>query len=73
MKVIWIRHAEPDFAVSDDATRPLTEKGRSDSKALVTVFNDETIHAIYASPYIRAIETVKPLADALGITGANNR
>ena len=68
MKVIWIRHAEPDFAYSDDATRPLTEKGRSDSKALVTVFNDEAIHAIYASPYIRAIETVKPLADALGIT-----
>ncbi|GEM02252.1 2,3-bisphosphoglycerate-dependent phosphoglycerate mutase [Halolactibacillus halophilus] len=67
MKVIWIRHAEPDFSVHDDAMSPLTEKGKSDSQALGTVFNDESIHTIYSSPYIRAIETVKPLADTIGL------
>lgn len=67
MKLFFIRHAEPDFSIHDDSMRPLTEKGQYDSKLLVKTFTGETIHAIYSSPYIRAIDTVQPLAISLGL------
>ncbi len=67
MKLLFIRHAEPDFSVCDDHSRPLTEKGKRDSRHLVNLLKDEPVQAIYASPYIRAVETVKPLAESLGL------
>lgn len=33
----YVRHAQPDYSVHDDLTRPLTEKGMRDC-ALVTAF-----------------------------------
>lgn len=65
--VYFIRHAEPDFNVTDDAARPLTDKGRADT-ALVTEFlRGKGIGAVYASTYLRAVDTVAPFAAQAGL------
>ncbi|SMC22214.1 2,3-bisphosphoglycerate-dependent phosphoglycerate mutase [Clostridium acidisoli DSM 12555] len=46
--VYFIRHAEPDYSVHDDASRSLTDKG---------------IEAALSSPYRRAIDTIKPFVE----------
>lgn len=61
--IYFVRHAEPDLNQKDELQRPLTPKGRSDSIKLSDFFRDEPIDYVYSSPYRRAIETVKPLAD----------
>ena len=68
MTNIWfVRHAEPNYGNHDDASRELTEKGQGDT-ALVTAFlQDKGISAVYSSPYKRAVDTVKPFADAAGL------
>jgi len=65
--IYFIRHAEPDFNVHDDFSRPLTEKGRTDC-ALVTEFlRDKNIDVVLSSPYVRARDTVAPFAAAAGL------
>ena len=61
--VYFVRHAEPDFSVHDDATRPLTEKGEASSVKLVDHFVGVDIDVFVSSPYKRAVDTIKPLAD----------
>jgi 2,3-bisphosphoglycerate-dependent phosphoglycerate mutase len=64
----FIRHAESDVSVHDDMTRPLTLKGFSDAEKLVDIFSDRPINRIYASPLLRTIQTVTPLAKARGLS-----
>lgn len=61
--VYLIRHAEPNYENHDDFLRELTQKGLQDSQELVNVFKDISIDVVYSSPYKRAVDTVKPLAD----------
>jgi len=61
-EVYFIRHAEPDHSIADDGSRPLTAKGKNDALRLVVQFRAVGITRIYSSPYIRAIQTVKPIA-----------
>lgn len=49
-----------------DALRPLTKKGRRQSEALAESLRDAGIEKIYSSPYTRCVQTVEPLADAIG-------
>lgn len=49
-----------------DALRPLTKKGRRQSEALAESLGDAGIEKIYTSPYTRCVQTVEPLADAIG-------
>ena len=59
--VILIRHAERDnFFV-------LTEEGRKRAKALIDAVGDMGISAIYSPNLERDLDTVKPLANHLGI------
>lgn len=62
-ELYYIRHAEPDFTVHDDLTRPLTEKGRRDSLRLPPLFSDIPLDAAYSSPFARAVETIRPIAE----------
>lgn len=65
--VYFVRHAESDFNVHDDFSRPLTEKGRRDC-ALVTEFlSDKKISAVFSSPFVRAVDTVAPFAESAGL------
>ena len=49
-----------------DAIRPLTKKGRRQSAAIAASLQDAGIEKIYTSPYTRCVQTVEPLADAIG-------
>ena len=64
--VILIRHAEKviDPNNSDPDLSPV---GQARAQDLVRIFGDAGINAIYATQYKRTQQTVKPLADKLGL------
>ena len=66
--VYFIRHAEPNYENHDDLSRELSPKGLQSSKELVNFFAGTQIDAFYSSPYLRAVDTIKPLADSRGQT-----
>lgn len=49
-----------------DALRPITKRGRRESEALAESLKGAGIELIYTSPYTRCIQTVEPLAKAIG-------
>jgi 2,3-bisphosphoglycerate-dependent phosphoglycerate mutase len=64
--VILIRHAEKVI----DPNNPdvdLSPAGQARAQELVRIFGDTGINAIYATQYKRTQQTVKPLADKLGL------
>ncbi|MCD4714437.1 MAG: phosphoglycerate mutase family protein [Clostridiales bacterium] len=61
--VYFIRHAEPDLTIHDDETRPLTKNGEESSIKLIDDFDGINIDVFLSSPYKRAIDTIKPLAE----------
>ena len=74
MRLILIRHGETPSNAQQlalgHADVPLTERGRSQADALASALGGGahgTIAAIYASPLQRALETARPLAEALGL------
>ncbi len=64
--VYFVRHAEPNYDNHDDFSRELSPKGLQSSKDLVNSFAGFQIDAFYSSPYLRAVDTIKPLADSRG-------
>ncbi len=63
-EIYFIRHAESDHTVKDEYNRPLTEKGINDAKMLPYMFRDISPDALFCSPYIRAVQTITPVAKA---------
>ncbi|WP_317368497.1 histidine phosphatase family protein [uncultured Tyzzerella sp.] len=63
--IYFVRHAEPDFNVKCDRTRPLTKKGEQDTAKVLEFFKDKNIDLLLSSPYKRAIDTIKPFANYL--------
>lgn len=61
--IYLVRHAESDHSVRDAKTRPLTEKGMKDAEKLTAFFEDIPVSRIFSSPYLRAVQTAKPLSD----------
>ncbi len=59
--VYFVRH-EHSFYSNDEYNRPLSDKGLVDRDNLTQLFRDKTIHAVYASPYKSAIQTVEEIA-----------
>ncbi|HEX6222627.1 MAG TPA: NUDIX hydrolase [Acidimicrobiia bacterium] len=49
-----------------DAVRPLNKKGRRQAAAIAEYLQDRGIERIYTSPYTRCVQTVEPLAEAIG-------
>ncbi len=66
-RVYFVRHARPNFENHDDMTRELTERGLSERLLATDFLLDKNVSAVLSSPYRRAVETVQPLADALGL------
>jgi 2,3-bisphosphoglycerate-dependent phosphoglycerate mutase len=65
--VILVRHAEK--VIDPNNTDPdLSSAGQARAQELVRMFGDAGINAIYATQYKRTQQTVKPLADRLGLT-----
>ena len=61
MRIIFIRHGEPDYARDC-----LTERGREQARAAAERLRGEGIDEIYSSPLGRAAETAAFTAEALG-------
>jgi len=60
-----VRHAKAgDRArwMEDDTLRPLTAKGRRQAEALVSLFMDRAVDRVLSSPFVRCVQTVRPLA-----------
>lgn len=64
--IYFVRHAEPDYSVHDDATRPLTPKGELAAQSLAAFFEDYNIDLVLSSPYKRSVDTVNPYAIKAG-------
>lgn len=64
--VYFVRHAQPNYHNHDDFSRELTEKGLVDSGLVTKFLSDKLIHAVFSSPYKRAIDTVKDFSDKYG-------
>lgn len=64
--VILIRHAEKVID-PNNADPDLSPAGQARAQELARVFGDAGINAIYATQYKRTQQTVKPLADKLGL------
>ena len=70
MSSILLRHAsagDRHFWDGDDRERPLDEKGRRQAEALVAPLLEQGARRVVSSPYVRCVETVEPLAAALGV------
>ncbi|MBT2687000.1 histidine phosphatase family protein [Bacillus sp. ISL-47] len=61
MKTIYIvRHAK---AEGQPFSAKLTDRGREQAQMLIAFFKDKEINRIYSSSFVRALETIKPLAE----------
>jgi len=64
--IILVRHAEKVID-PNNADPDLSPAGQARAQELVRMFGDAGINAIYATQYKRTQQTVKPLADKLGL------
>jgi 2,3-bisphosphoglycerate-dependent phosphoglycerate mutase len=57
----------PGISGFDEYTRPLTAKGFRDATKLRDTLSSTRIDAAYSSPYLRARQTIEPIAQARGL------
>jgi 8-oxo-dGTP diphosphatase len=70
MTIVLLRHAwagDRHRWVGDDALRPLDDRGRAQAIELRDRLVGHGIELVLSSPYVRCVETVAPLAAALGV------
>jgi phosphohistidine phosphatase SixA len=70
VSILLIRHVlagDPEAWEGDDRVRPVDERGRRQSEALVEALAEFPLGRIVSSPYVRCVQTVEPLAEACGL------
>ena len=70
MTSVLVRHAsagKPDDWAGDDRLRPLDARGRRQAAELVGLLRVFDVRRVVSSTYARCVETVEPLAAALGL------
>jgi 8-oxo-dGTP diphosphatase len=70
MTVWLVRHGSAGSRkawVGPDQDRPLDSKGRRQAERLAQLLKTVPARSVRSSPYLRCIETVAPLAGALGV------
>ena len=67
-EVFFVRHAQPNLENHDDCMRELTAKGEADCRLVVEYLKQQPIDAVFSSPFRRAVDTVRPLAETRGLT-----
>jgi 8-oxo-(d)GTP phosphatase len=68
--ILLLRHASAGDSAAwrgDDRLRPLDKRGRKQAKGLVEQLGRFDPVVIVSSPYLRCLQTVKPLARSLGV------
>jgi phosphohistidine phosphatase SixA len=71
VSTILLRHAsagDRNAWTGDERLRPLDDDGYDQALTLPDALADRAIVRVVSSPYLRCIETVEPLAAALGLT-----
>ena len=63
MRIIFIRHGEPDYSIDS-----LTEKGRREAELVGERLKNITADAVFCSPLGRAKDTMKPYLEKTGKT-----
>jgi phosphohistidine phosphatase SixA len=67
---VLVRHASAGHRGDwdgDDRLRPLDASGRRQAAALVGLLGPLEVRRVVSSPYVRCLQTVEPLAVALGL------
>jgi 8-oxo-dGTP diphosphatase len=67
---VLLRHASAGDRYGwsgDDRLRPLDEKGRRQAEKIAKVLGTEDVRRVVSSPLVRCVQTVEPLAAALGL------
>jgi len=70
MSLLLVRHARAGDRAQwdgDDRERPLDPRGVEQATALVALLAPFPVETILASPYLRCVQTVEPLAAARGL------
>ena len=70
MTSVLLRHASAGHRTrwdGHDHSRPLDERGRGQADELVELLVPLGVRRVVSSPYVRCVETVEPLAAALGV------
>lgn len=70
MSSVLLRHAsagDREAWTAPDALRPLDERGRRQAEELVPLLLELGAARVVSSPYVRCVQTVEPLAAALGV------
>ena len=65
--LILVRHAEKKIVPPENKDPDLSPAGQARAEELVRMFSETGVTAIYATQYKRTQQTVKPLADKLGL------
>ncbi len=66
-EVYFVRHAQPDMTIHDDALRPLSLKGLSDAKLVTRFLKDKSIDLVYSSPYKRSVDTIRDFSQVINL------
>lgn len=66
--VILVRHAEKALVPPENKDPDLSAAGQSRAELIKKMFGEAGVTAIYATQFKRTQQTVKPLADKLGVT-----
>jgi broad specificity phosphatase PhoE len=67
---VLLRHASAGHRTrwdGHDVARPLDDRGRRQAAELVEILRALGVRRVVSSPYVRCVETVEPLAAALGV------
>lgn len=70
MTSVLVRHAaagDREQWDGDDFHRPLDARGRREAAELVELLRPYDVRRVVSSPYVRCVQTVEPLAAALGV------
>lgn len=61
-EIYFVRHAEPVHSWKEDRSRPLSEEGMKDAKAVADFFRETKVDLFYSSPYKRSVDTISDSA-----------
>jgi 8-oxo-dGTP diphosphatase len=68
-RLYLVRHADAGHraGAADDTRRPLSTKGERQAAGLANALGDAGITHLYASPFLRCMQTLVPLGQRLGV------
>lgn len=70
MRILLVRHAHAGVRGTwpgDDLDRELDERGRHEAREVLALWAGAPIDAVHSSRAVRCVETVRPLAEKLGL------